>query len=205
MKKVILMAVNDQELVQELISIIPTQELDTVVQHCYAHEAARHTTTAITSPTKAVCAISQYKKDKKAKQQSPKPLQNPNMAGICNNCGHSHGKADCPAADWTCSNCGKKGHRARAPRCSATSVVNRTIMASVAAPPREGTSQQCIPPRIRAAVCGESRTASVNPQRPPHASLSRLRMTGEQGFSACCQTQGPTQQSWDLITCTTSA
>ncbi|KAK3880960.1 hypothetical protein Pcinc_014610 [Petrolisthes cinctipes] len=122
MKQVILMGVNDQELVQELISIIPTQELDTVVQHCYEHEAARHTATAITSPTKTVCATSQYKKDKKAKQQSPKPLQNPNMAGICNNCGRSHGKANCPAADWTCSNCGKKGHRARAPRCPANNV-----------------------------------------------------------------------------------
>ena len=36
LEQVILMGVSDQELVQELIGIIPTHSLDQVVQHCYA-------------------------------------------------------------------------------------------------------------------------------------------------------------------------
>ncbi|MPC54131.1 hypothetical protein E2C01_048038 [Portunus trituberculatus] len=49
------MGVIDQELVLELIGIIPTHPLNEVVQHCYAFKAARCTANAITSPSQAVC------------------------------------------------------------------------------------------------------------------------------------------------------
>lgn len=64
-KQVILMGVSDQEFIQELISIITTQSLDEIVQHCYVYEAAKHTATAITSPSKSACTVSRYKKGKK--------------------------------------------------------------------------------------------------------------------------------------------
>ena len=111
------MGVSDQELIQELIGIIPTQSLDEVVQNCYAYEAAKHTATAITSPSKSACTVSKYKKDKKAKQRSQELLTPPK--GACNRCGGSHDKGHCPAANATCSNCGRKGHLPRTQRCPA--------------------------------------------------------------------------------------
>lgn len=117
MKQVILMGVIDQELVQELIGIIPTHSLDKVVQHCYAFEAARRTANAITSPAQALCAVSRYKKDKKARQHASAPTQP--LSDACDSCGRPHAKGECSAALVICSNCGKKGHRVRMPRCPA--------------------------------------------------------------------------------------
>lgn len=74
LKQIILMGVSGQDLVQELITITPTHSLDAVVQRCYAHEAARHTATAISSTEKSTRAVSRYKKDMKEKrQQSANP------------------------------------------------------------------------------------------------------------------------------------
>ena len=70
LKQAILIGVSNQELVQELIGIIPTHSLDQVVQHCYAYEAARRTASAITSLSTAPCAISSYIKRKKVKQRN---------------------------------------------------------------------------------------------------------------------------------------
>ncbi|XP_045112533.1 uncharacterized protein LOC123505380 [Portunus trituberculatus] len=117
MKQVILMGVIDQELVQELIGIIPTHSLDKVVQHCYAFEAARRTANAITSPAQALCAVSRYKKDKKARQHASAPTQP--LSDACDSCGRPHAKGECSAALVICSNCGIKGHRVRMPRCPA--------------------------------------------------------------------------------------
>ena len=71
LKQVILMGVSDQELVQELIGIIPTHSLDQVVQHCFAYEAARRTASALTSPSTAARAVSSYMRGNKAKQRNP--------------------------------------------------------------------------------------------------------------------------------------
>lgn len=116
-KQVILMGVTDQELIQELIGIIPTQSLDQVVQHCYAYEAAKHTATAITSNPKSACAVSQYKKNKTATQRSQRSATPTTSA--CNSCDRSHDKGSCRAANTTCGNCGKKGHFPRTQRCPA--------------------------------------------------------------------------------------
>ncbi|XP_050705846.1 uncharacterized protein LOC126991139 [Eriocheir sinensis] len=117
LKQVLLMGVRDTELVQELIGTIPTHSLDDVVKQCYAFEAARNTASAIASPSPAVRATSQYKRDKKLKQRkarSPTPTKE-----ACHSCNKSHVKGKCPAADSMCHNCGKKGHWARTSRCPA--------------------------------------------------------------------------------------
>ncbi|XP_050709713.1 uncharacterized protein LOC126994436 [Eriocheir sinensis] len=117
LKQVLLMGVRDTELVQELIGTIPTHSLDDVVKQCYAFEAARNTASAIASPSPAVRATSQYKRDKKLKQRkarSPTPTKE-----ACHSSNKSHVKGKCPAADSMCHNCGKRGHWARTSRCPA--------------------------------------------------------------------------------------
>lgn len=64
LKHVLLMGLRDQELVEDLVSIIPTKTLDEVVARCYAHEAARHTASDIFSNSQTVRATSKYKKEK---------------------------------------------------------------------------------------------------------------------------------------------
>lgn len=120
LRQVILMGVRDQDLVQELISIIPTKSLHQVVQHCYACEAARHTATIITSSSKTVCSVSKYKKEKKHKQHNA-GTSTP-ISGTCQNCGKSHDKGQCPANDVTCESFGRKGHFPKTPRCPAKNV-----------------------------------------------------------------------------------
>ncbi|KAK3890242.1 hypothetical protein Pcinc_005776 [Petrolisthes cinctipes] len=121
LKQIILMGVSDQDLVQDLITITPTQSLDTVVQRCYAHEAARHTATAITSTEKSTRAASRYKKEKKEKRQQQCKSPTPSTAHkACINCGTHHAKDSCPAAHQMCTSCGRQGHRPRTVRCPAT-------------------------------------------------------------------------------------
>lgn len=122
-KQVILMGVSDQELIQELIGIIPTNSLDKVVQHCYAYEAAKRTATAITCPSKSASAVSKYKKDKNARQRS-QGSSTPS-ASACDCCRSPHDKGQCPAANTTCNNCGRKGHLPRTQRCPADSATFR--------------------------------------------------------------------------------
>ncbi|KAK3889428.1 hypothetical protein Pcinc_006564 [Petrolisthes cinctipes] len=121
LKQIILMGVSDQDLVQDLITITPTQSLDTVVQRCYAHEAARHTATAIISTEKSTRAASRYKKEKKEKRQQQWKSPTPSTAHkACINCGTHHAKDSCPAAHQMCTSCGRQGHRPRTVRCPAT-------------------------------------------------------------------------------------
>ncbi|KAK3886627.1 hypothetical protein Pcinc_009274 [Petrolisthes cinctipes] len=119
LKQIILMGVSDQDLVQDLITITSMQSLDTVVQRCYAHEAARHTATAITSTEKSTG--SRYKKEKKEKRQQQCKSPTPSTAHkACTNCGTHHAKDSCPAAHQMCTSCGRQGHRPRTVRCPAT-------------------------------------------------------------------------------------
>lgn len=113
LKHVLLMGLRDEELVEDLISIIPTKTLDEVVAQCYAHEAARHTATAISSNSQTVRATSKYKKEKAQVKSKPPPT------GACHHCNKAHDKGNCPATNATCRNCGRKGHWPRTPRCPA--------------------------------------------------------------------------------------
>ena len=116
-KQVIMMGVRDEQLIQELIPNIPTLSLDEIVmQQCYAFEAARTTASVIASHEKMVCATSQYKANKK-KQKPPAPPPPPKET--CNNCLKTHERGKCPASGSACNNCGKQGHWARTPPCSA--------------------------------------------------------------------------------------
>ena len=162
MKQVILMGVNDQELVQKLLDIIPVKSLDQVMQLCYDYEASRKTATVIVSPTMNVCATSQYRREKKAKHQQPRPPSPPTSP--CRSCNGSHGNGRCPAADKTCRNCGKKGHHAKTPRCPATNVTCHTCG-------RKGHfSQQC---RSSKTSNDSSATSTKHPHRGSKASSAR--------------------------------
>lgn len=122
LKMIILMGVRDEELTQKLISLDTTASLQDTVNACRSYEAARTATSAIRAPTSQLCAVSAYKKQKH-RRKSGTSSSPQHQDASCQSCARKHGSHDkCPAADSTCTNCGYKGHWAKAPRCPAIKV-----------------------------------------------------------------------------------
>lgn len=123
LKMVILMGVRDQELVQRLISLNATDSLQTFLTCCRSYEAARTTASAIkASPSQQLSALSAYKKGQKqqtatSSHRSPTPQSSTNSS--CQSCHRKHALGKCPAVNSTCTNCGRKGHWAKTPKCLA--------------------------------------------------------------------------------------
>ena len=182
-KNVILMGVEDQELVQELIALIPTKSLDDVVRHCFNFEAARQTASVITSKPSNVCAVSKYKKDKKANQRSQK-ASTPNQDS-CKSCGHSHEQNKCPAAEATCGSCGRKGHRPRTERCPARDVKCRKCNKKghydkcCHSQPGESQQQDSSSQQKGNSVCRVNSTTRSKPKSAPPVSVTVTHSTGK--------------------------
>ncbi|KAK3885179.1 hypothetical protein Pcinc_000039 [Petrolisthes cinctipes] len=119
------MGVSDQQLVQELINITPTNSLDAVVKALCSRSCPTHCYHTITTSTdKCTRAISRYKEDKKGKlqqQQKVPPKSLPHST--CDSCVTHHVKDSCPvrqghcpktkqclATGVTCDACGKMNH-----------------------------------------------------------------------------------------------
>lgn len=108
LKQVLLMGVRDQESVKELIRTTAIHTLDKKVRQCYTFEATRRTTSALVSPAKSICTTSRYQTEKKMMHRLPRS-PTPNCEK-CDSSTRSHTKAQCPAKNTTCCNCGNKEH-----------------------------------------------------------------------------------------------
>ncbi|KAK4321768.1 hypothetical protein Pmani_007397 [Petrolisthes manimaculis] len=115
---VILMGVRDEELVQKPLTLDTILSLQDIVNTCSVYEANRSSTSAIRALLSQVNAVSAYKKNKH-KHQSSTLQQSSTSVAACRNCGREHDKDKCPAADKTCSNCGRRSYWQRSPLCPA--------------------------------------------------------------------------------------
>lgn len=124
-KMIILMGLRDSDLVQKLLSLDPSLPLQSVMNACHAHEAARRTTSAINNPQQQVKAVSAYQKQKRQKnrdQQQDSPNNSSAATRLCYSCLSQHEPGQCPARSFTCTNCGKQGHKQQSVRCPAWKV-----------------------------------------------------------------------------------
>lgn len=132
LKMVLLMGIKDEELVQRLLSMDTGAPLKDVVTFCRSYEAARDTASAIQSSPSQLCAVSAYKKGKRRDKAASSPRQassgqrgkppTSEATHSCQCCSRQHEPGQCPAADGTCNNCGRKGHWARTAKCPAKDV-----------------------------------------------------------------------------------
>ena len=122
-RTVIMNGLRNEELVQKLLSTEKPPSLQETIKICKVFEAAKTATSDICAQPAQACAVSAYRKDKRdAQRTQPLDPAPPTATGdVCRHCSSRHGgDATCPAANATCRNCNRKGHRTRAPVCPAT-------------------------------------------------------------------------------------
>ena len=115
MKHAILVGIRSEDLMKKLISMPSSASLQEVKTTCMSFEAAKSTTNELRNPKSSVCAVSNYKKQKKAANQPVKNYNHlqqktPASGNRCDRCGQQHDKGSCKAASNKCRNCGKTGH-----------------------------------------------------------------------------------------------